>query len=754
MIIRDVASLQLALDWLAKHDTWSTDVETTGLSPRQDKLIGFGCANPYDYTGFYIVMREWIEGQLVDVLTEEDVKPILQALTKKKILGWNFAFDAAFILFHTGINLMEALHCEVMLVVHTCDENRFQYGLKQISAEIFGATAVSEQTDLKESIKANGGSAKEFYKGSGDIVANYGLKDNILTCRNYNHWLPILEREGLTKFYFEDEVLPLYKEVTFGMQYYGIPVDVPLLLNTQTEISAKISEYENRIQAALKPYLANFEQWYTDKEYPFKLTGTSRQKLAEKFAVEGWPRTDKGAYSFSKVDVNKAIKKGLLAPDTQLERYTVSMLDRVPETLQREVQLALLADEGTIYVFNLQSKDHLKRLFFGYGITKSVLNEKALSFTDKGSPQVDDEFLELMAKKYAWASDLRIYNKLNKIKSTYVDRFVEEQENGIFYPSFYQHRTVSGRYGSDFQQLSRPLEPGQEHDDVVKFNNLIRTFFTAPAGYNIIDDDYESLEPHIFAHTAGDEGLKDIFRQGHDFYSTIAIRTERLNQFSPDKAAPNYLGKLDKAKRQKAKSYCLGVPYGMTGYKLQFEIGVSQSEADALVSSYLNAFPELKSWMQRSRDFALKHGYIKTQAGRIRRFPRLKALYAKYGNCVFDSLDLWREYNEMPALYKQAKEDASYIKNAVNNSINVQVQGLASSVVNRACIAIARELKLKNIDARICAQIHDEVVAFARFADTELVCEIVQRNMENAFPLSVALKAKPSVGANLLEAKG
>jgi DNA polymerase I-like protein with 3'-5' exonuclease and polymerase domains len=754
MIIREASHLKLALEMLETSDTWSTDVETTGLSPRKDKLIGFGCATPDTLTGFYIIMREWRDGTLVDVLTEEQVKPVLEMLATKKLLGWNFAFDAAFILRQTGINLMPAIHCEVMLVVHCVDENRFQYGLKQISAEIFGEKVVGEQSDLKESIKANGGSVKEFYKGSGDIVAAYGLQDNILTCRNYLYWLPKLEAEGLTKFYFEDEVLPLYKEVTFYLQYHGVPVDMPLLLKTREEIALKISEYEDRIQAAIKPLLGPFHKWYIEKKYPFKMSGPFLQALAVKLAPEGWPRTDKGAYSFNKVDLARAQKKGLLALDTQLERYVVTKLDRIPEALIHEVQLELLAAEGTKYPFNLNSKDFLKRLFFGTSTTPSLLNEEPISKTDLGSPQVDSEFLDVMAKKYEWAEWLRIYNKLQKISGSYVERFIEESEDGIFYPAYYQHRTVSGRYGSDFQQLSRPMEPGEDHDDVIEFNNRIRRFFIAPPEHVIVDDDFESLEPHIFAHVANDPALLEIFNNGHDFYSTVAIRTERLHQYSADKSAENYLGKLNKLKRQQAKAYALGTAYGMTGFKLKFELDISQSEAEQLIKDYLRAFPELDKMMKESRAFALLNGYVRVESGRKRRFPRLRALYAKYGNVLFDSLELWKQYNDMPALYKQAKEDAAYVKNAVNNSINVKIQGLASSIVNRACIAIAREFATRGINARICAQIHDQITCFAHTTCVEEVKEIMQRNMENIYPLRLKLKAVPSVGMNMAESKG
>ena len=89
----------------------------------------------------------------------------------------------------------------------------------------------------------------------------------------------------------------------------------------------------------------------------------------------------------------------------------------------------------------------------------------------------------------------------------------------------------------------------------MKYVNIVRAFLTAGNGRKVIDADYESLEPHCFASVTGDENLREIFRKGWDFYSTVAIQTEKLEGVSADKKADNYLKKLDPVKRNKAKAY-------------------------------------------------------------------------------------------------------------------------------------------------------------------------------------------------------
>jgi DNA polymerase I-like protein with 3'-5' exonuclease and polymerase domains len=737
MIFRSPSDIPKILEILNSYVYWTYDVETTGLSTRKDKIVGFGCCRPDTLQAFYLITHEYVNGELVELITKEQLSPIIESLSRKRLLGWNFAFDSSITLTNYGVDLLPALHTEVMLMVHSCDENLPNYGLKVVGSMLFGSDAGAAKEEMKESIKANGGGLNEFYKSDSNLLAKYGIQDNILTAKIFNHYKPILRSQGLEQFFYQDEVLPLYKTVTVEMQRRGVPVDLPLLRTSLAEISSDLKALEAEIQTEIAPHLDLFNAWYMDRHYPVKLTGPFIQKFAEQCKVN-LTLTKTGSYSLTASNIEKL-------EDCRFKQVYLKQA-RMTDAEIRKVQASLYADSGQLYAFNILSKDHLKRLFF------TKLNETPLSRTDKGSPQVDDDFLDLMSKKYSWAAKLRTFNRLTKINGTYIERILEEQEDGIFYPSFAQHRTVSGRYGSDFQQLPRPLEAGQAEDIILKYNNRIRRFFVAGPGYKFVDDDYESLEPHVFAHVSGDPGLISIFNNGHDFYSTIAIATEGLHEYSADKKAPNYLGKLNKAARQKAKAYSLGLAYGMSGYKLAFELEIPQSEAERLVNNYLNAYPKLKAWMNHSRTFACANGYMKVESGRIRRFPELKRLYAQHGDEIFDSLALWKKYNETPDKYEQMKDLRRRAVNYVNNASNVQIQGLASSIVNRACIAIARELR--GTDAYICAQIHDEIVVRCPDIMVEQVSQIVQNQMEGVYKLSLALKAPPSSGTNLAEAKG
>ena len=312
-----------------------------------------------------------------------------------------------------------------------------------------------------------------------------------------------------------------------------------------------------------------------------------------------------------------------------------------------------------------------------------------------------------MAKEYKWAGMLRDLNKLHKIKSTYIDRILNLQEEGTFYPSFSQHKTISGRYGSDIQQLPRPKEDGELSPLVLKYNNFIRQCFVAGENYVFIDSDYESLEPHVFAHVSGDKGLKDIFRSGSDLYSTVAIATEKLTGVSANKSEPNYLGKINKVLRQRAKAYALGIPYGMNAFALSKSLDIDIMDARTLIDNYLDAYPKLAEWIRDTIYHVIENGQIDSEAGRIRHMPMVP-IWHKEG--ISTNRKFLKKYAYKSEIWTDMAKKSDKMKNYLNNSRNFQIQSLAASITNRACIAIAKELEKENVDGHVCAQIHDQII--------------------------------------------
>jgi DNA polymerase I-like protein with 3'-5' exonuclease and polymerase domains len=734
------------------------DTETNSLNPRKGLIIGFSVSGEIG-KGYYMPIREWKNEELQELSidgTNADklAKYAISQLLKKKLVMHNASFDVRFTKNFYGVDLLPALHADTALLVHTVkEEGAFGFGnpfglksiAKMVQKEIgldVESEANEEQLELKASIKANGGAVSkdnfEIYKADMAILAKYAAADTDLTLRIFIHFLQVLKDEGLEYFFFEEEVMPVYREVTIPMEEHGIRLNVALIQETQDNIKKDLEEQSTLVVKELLA-LPQVRGWILEQArtaYPPKHKGTFAQRLLEQNGIE-LPKSERtGKFTINKSAITSlaesTIKDFLMTGD---ESYlTKEQVAKVSMTLWKE------DNDGQF--FNIQSKDQLGKIAF------DVLGEKPLSTTDKGKPQFDEDMIQSISSKYTWAKHLRLYNKLTKIKTAYVDRFLDAAEDERFYPYFKQNGTVSGRYGSDLQQLPKPLEEGQDEEMIMGYTNVVRAFFICDEGTKLLDTDYASLEPRVFATVAGDQGLKDIFNNDLDFYSHIAIKTEKLEGVSAHTKAPNFLKKVDPVKRQTAKAYSLGVPYGMSGYALAMSLGIDKKEGERLVEGYLDGFPQLREWREESRKFIKANGYIKNKVGRIRHLPKAKEIYEAFGDKILED---WKFRKGIEAEYGVEAVTTLYrdYKNALNNCLNYQIQSYSASIVNRAALQINRKFRKENIEGQVIAQIHDQLICQVKEEYIKRACEIVQDCMENTTRLDgVELIAIPEVANN------
>jgi DNA polymerase I-like protein with 3'-5' exonuclease and polymerase domains len=745
--------------YIMEADVIAFDTETNSLNPRKGKIIGFSVTTKVG-TGYYLPTMIFSNDTLSDNYIEgrrchDLAKKIIELLIGKKIVGHNLSFDCRFVKSFYDIDLTPSIYADTMLLVHTVQEegagfsSSSPFALKEIAKAVQSEIGLDvekdaneEQIELKSSIKANGGSTSkdnyEIYKADIEILAKYAVADTDLTLRVFNHFSPILEAEGLTKFFYEEEVMPLYREVTISMEECGVSLDMDLITQANERVSEDLKKYHDKVVKELleKPNVRTWVVYKATDAYPPSNKGSFAQELVSHLELD-FPKTATGKFTINANSVASL-------PEGNIKQFFMTGDDSLLEDdIKIKIAMKMWKEDNNGRYFNIQSKDHMGEIAF------AALGIKSLSTTKTGKPQFDDDLIQSIAPKHPWAKSLRVYNKLLQIKSTYVDRFLSAQEDGKYYFYYKQHATVSGRYGSDAQQLPRPKEEGDDDPIVVEYNNMIRAFFVPKQGNVFIDCDYASLEPRVFSHVSTDEGLYEIFFRDYDFYSTIAIKTEKLHEYSPDPKDANFLKKVAPAMRNKAKAYSLGIPYGQSAYALGKLINVPTKEAQILVDGYLNGFPNLKKWMEDSRKFAKEKGYIKNQVGRIRHLGRLKKIYETFG----DSLQDFHFKKQIEKQYgpDKAKSIIGAWKNSINNSCNFQIQSMAASIVNRAAIAINREFKAREIKGQVVCNVHDQLIMEVEESRSKEAAEIVQDKMENTTKLNVPLVALPQIAKNMKE---
>lgn len=757
-IIHHQLQLNSLLDHLDTCEEIAYDTETTGLNVRKDRIIGFSVCGQAGIS-HYIPLFVWNSStQKLDPVpgTSSFVSPIMNILMRKKLIMHNASFDIRVTKNSLGFDLIQALHCDTVLAKHTLEEDGI-FGLKETAIQYqyeLGLDdqdkANQEQIELKNNVILNGGKwkkgNKEMYKADLSVMGYYCNADVDITFRLYHLLKTKLHDQSLHNFFYNTEVMPLCKYVTIPMEDKGLFLDIPLLKSSKISIELALIKLEKEIVDLISqtPTGQSFISDLLNTNYTVKRTGNYAQAICAYYKIH-LPRLKSGKFSINEKSLNSVVNLGNHSSNGL--DYLLGTLVELPEDEILNIQKILMRkDTGSDSLFNISSKQQLGKLVFEY------MGIKPLSVTDKGNAQINDTMIDSLITdhKIAWAFSLREYNKLSKIQSSYIDRFLDGQEEGKFYPTFKQFGTTSGRYSSDLQQLPRPKDEDSGLSPLMlEYINKVREFIISGPNYMFIDDDYESLEPRCFSDDASDEALIEIFTKNRDMYSVVAIMSENITDASADKDADNFLKKIYPNKRQAAKSYALGIRYGLKAYKLSKTLNITEEEAETIIKNYFKAFPKLKAKMDEYIKTAKKTGIIKSKLGRVRHLPRLKEIYSTYGDDVLD----FRKLRQVSKKTRTSVEDLKRIRkeynNLLNNALNFPIQALASSIVNQAAVAMSKKFIDQKLDAWISLNIHDQLVVSCGLKDIEVCKVIVQDCMENTNTLSMPLIAKPEVCYNL-----
>ena len=256
-MLRDSESLQNLIDLLDDKETElvSFDLETDGVEEHLCRIIGIAIATATDH-GYYIPLAEFDkETKALKVLWDEEterelVEILCDILIDKKLVMHNGVFDIACMYHSYGIDLTPAMYHDTMLSKHTVDEER-PFGLKEIGEMLFGEGARDEQLDLAESVKKNGGrwtkTKKDIWMGDPDLVAKYAIKDVMLTAEVYMEFEEEMEKQGLDAFYYDQEVMPLYRKATIPMKLTGVFTDVNYFEDLKKEVEGDIIRLTNEV---------------------------------------------------------------------------------------------------------------------------------------------------------------------------------------------------------------------------------------------------------------------------------------------------------------------------------------------------------------------------------------------------------------------------------------------------------------------------------------------------------------------------
>jgi DNA polymerase-1 len=331
--------------------------------------------------------------------------------------------------------------------------------------------------------------------------------------------------------------------------------------------------------------------------------------------------------------------------------------------------------------FNLGSPKQLGEILFG---KFSLPGGKK---TKTGQWSTDADALEdLAAQGHDLPRRIIDWRQMSKLKSTYTDALPTyiNARTGRIHTSYSMAATSTGRLSSNepnLQNIPIRTEEGRE----------IRTAFVAPKGMKLISADYSQVELRLLAHIADIPSLRKAFADGVDIHAMTA--SEMFNV--PIQAMPA-------AVRSRAKAINFGIIYGISGFGLANQLGISREEANAYIKTYFERFPGIRAYMERTKQDAHERKFVSTIFGRRIHLP-----------------DINSSNPSMRAFVERA-------------AINAPIQGSAADIIRRAMIRMPGALRASGLSGRMLLQVHDELVFEVPEGEVEATQEVVRKVMEDA----------------------
>ena len=454
--ITTLQELQQLKDSLADFKYLSFDTETNGVN-KDATIIGFS-VSPDEETGYYVVLKAWKNNKFEDFDTLLGAKDFLEYLKDFNLIMHNAVFDCWMVENNFGVQLMDNVHTDTMILAHLVDENR-KVGLKELAHSIFGESARKEQTAMKESVVANGGmltkKCYELYKADYKLIAKYGAKDTILTMKIFQALVPQLYEQGLDKFFYEDESMPLLRGPTYDLNTTGMRVDAAALSLLKRQLETECLEMEAFINQEIS--------YFVSEKYP----GTTKNNT---FNINAPKQLAWLLFSKLENEFNTLTKSGKLV--------CKSLTRKLPYTSKAKYELihALIDNKGY----------HYEEAKFNAKTGKMGRPKKIADWWHYVA--VDKTALGRLSKKYKWVDTLLKHSKSKKLLNTYVRGIQERTQYSIIRCSYLQHGTTSGRYSCknpNFQNLPR--------DD-----KRIKSCIVARPGKVFVGADHSQLEPRVF----------------------------------------------------------------------------------------------------------------------------------------------------------------------------------------------------------------------------------------------------------------
>ncbi|WP_375498487.1 DNA polymerase I [uncultured Nostoc sp.] len=387
-----------------------------------------------------------------------------------------------------------------------------------------------------------------------------------------------------------------------------------------------------------------------------------------------------------------------------------------------ETELARLKEEATKIAgenFNLGSPKQLSQILFEkLGLSTRHSRKIQTGFS------TDAATLEKLQEddKSGFVEAIIEYRTLSKLKSTYVDALpaLVRPDTQRVHTDFNQAATSTGRLSSSNPNLQNiPIRTA--------FSRQIRKAFLPELGWLMVAADYSQIELRILAHLSQEPILVQAYQQNEDVHTVTArLVFEKENITSEERGI--------------AKTINFGVIYGMGSLRFSRSTGIDKTIANEFIKRFNERYPKVFAYLERVKKEAIALGYVETIFGRRRYFDFTNNSLRKLKGSNPKDIDL-----------SKLKNLGAYDAGLLRSAANAPIQGSNADIIKIAMVRLHEVLK--NYQARLLLQVHDELVFEIPPDEWEELQPQIKSVMENAVQLSVPLLVDARVGENWMETK-
>lgn len=341
--------------------------------------------------------------------------------------------------------------------------------------------------------------------------------------------------------------------------------------------------------------------------------------------------------------------------------------------LRAEIMTDLTASIGRPMDVNLGSPKQLSDVLFGdLGLRTSIMTNGS---KDSDDPKMSTNAvaLEALSKKMPVVRKILDWKEVNKLLGSYLEKYERDYSyaaDGRTHPSHLQAHVGSGRFAvSDppYQQTPKKYHYELSSGRILDFN--FREFIIPDPGNYLIGFDYSQVELRVMAGASQEPALLMAFAKGEDVHARTAALMFHV-------AIEDVTDDL----RDKGKTLNFALLYLMGIKGLADRLAITQEAAAKLFDQYFAAYSAIRTWVDRTQEFARNNGYTLSHFGR---------------KCM-----IWELRSDKRWIYAKGERLA----------VNAPIQGGAADYMKIAMVRVYKVLRdtgLWDRGVRIIMNIHD-----------------------------------------------